>query len=168
MTNDEFIEFARQLDIEGFEILNKANKEYASEENKFDNFEGIADFMRRFNPRLAEMTAEDVGWIYRLKHIISQIKDVSLREDMRGREIDDLNYGRLIAGMRAERVAKDSEVRVTSGASQDSDAECMDNLTFPLPVRYCQRVTEFHFPHDWHSMLGSCYHCLGHNSSGIM
>ena len=102
MTNKEFTIFAKKMIEECFETMGFANQEYASEGNKFDNFEGIAEFMRRFNPRLKDITDVDVGWIYRLKHIISEIKGVSLREDMHGRHVDDINYGLLIAGMMAQ------------------------------------------------------------------
>jgi hypothetical protein len=99
MTNAEFTRFANNLVDEAFDTMGLANQEYASEGNKFDHFEGIAEFMRRFNPRLKDITAVDVAWVYRLKHMISEIKATSLREPMRGRNIDDLNYGLLIAGM---------------------------------------------------------------------
>src|SRR3990167_9921997 len=104
MDNKTFVDFSVDLANEALEVMDKAQYEYASSENRFDNFEGIAEFMRRFNPRMKDVTAEDIAWVYRLKHIVAEIKDVSLREDMRGRNIDDLNYGLLIAGMRHERV----------------------------------------------------------------
>ena len=98
----QFQEFREKLTEKRSEILIQANKEYAADDNKFENFELLAQIMR-LNPRLKEILPEDIGMIYRLKHIIAQIKDVSIREGMEGRIIDDLNYGELIAGMREER-----------------------------------------------------------------
>lgn len=100
----EFQTFREKLTAERSEILTQANQEYGADDNKFENFELLAMLMR-LNPRLKEILPEDVGWIFRLKHIIAQIKNVSIREGMEGRIIDDLNYGELIAGMREERLA---------------------------------------------------------------
>jgi hypothetical protein len=98
MTFDEFMEYCRSLDKQSEMTLLAANMEYATDENKFENFEGIADFMRRFNPRLSQITAVDVAMIYKLKHDISMMRG-SIREPMQNRVLDSLNYTKLIGGM---------------------------------------------------------------------
>ena len=105
MTQAEFMIFFRRISTECGEIMEKANQEYASDEEKFDNFVGIAEFFKRFNPRLAEITPHDVAAIYFLKHFISTVKGISNREDMEGRYKDAINYGYLMAGMHASGLA---------------------------------------------------------------
>lgn len=103
MDLDTFIEFSKKRDEKAYVILNQANDEYAKNTNKFENFDMIADF---FNAALPEFDGkfkpQHVAIIYFLKHFISIMKDVSIREDMSGRFIDAANYIRLIDGM-AER-----------------------------------------------------------------
>lgn len=99
MSNTEFTRYTNDLVNNALDIMGAANQEYASEEGRFDNFIAIAEFFRRTNPRLSQITPQDVAWIYRLKHMISVIKGVSIREDLSGRIMDDINYGLLISGM---------------------------------------------------------------------
>lgn len=89
-------------DEESYKVMGFANQEYASETDKFENFETIADFLRRVNPRLREITPQDVATIYLMKHLSSIIKGVSVREGMEGRYIDAMNYLRLHLGMGVE------------------------------------------------------------------
>ena len=106
---EAFDDLCEHIDTESRKVLNQAHQEYATDEDRYANFRMVARFIR-MHPKLAEMEvdelAEIVAWVYRLKHIISQIKGVSLREDMLGRTIDDINYGKLIAGLREERELK--------------------------------------------------------------
>lgn len=99
----EYDIWLQQFDSECSGISSIASQEYASNEDKFTNFNIVAHILR-LNPRLKDILPEDVAWVYRLKHIISRVKDVSIREDMRGRAIDDANYGKLIEAMREQRV----------------------------------------------------------------
>ena len=106
---EAFDDLCEHIDTESRKVLNQAHQEYATDEDRYANFRMVARFIR-MHPKLAEMEvdelAEIVAWVYRLKHIISQIKGVSLREGMLGRTIDDINYGKLIAGLREEREGK--------------------------------------------------------------
>lgn len=101
MTQAEFMAFFRRLTAECGGIMEQANQEYASDEEKFDNFVGIAEFFKRFNPRLKDITPHDVAGIYFLKHFISITKGISKREGMEGRYKDAINYQYLMAGMQS-------------------------------------------------------------------
>lgn len=126
MSAAAFSDYAETLVDKGFETMGLANQEYASEEGKFDNFIGIAEFMRRFNPRLKDITPQDVAWIYRMKHMVARIKGISLREDMEGRALDDQNYGLLIAGMEEADRRAGSTVYVSSDVKKSCD--CPDDI----------------------------------------
>lgn len=131
MTEKDFNVWSRALTDQAFEIMAKANQEYASEEGKFDNFQGIAEFCRRFNPRLKDITPQDVAWVYALKHIISVMKGISLREDLEGRVIDILNYTLMIGGMweadrRAEEVEPDPHPQCPATIVDDGVVICCD------------------------------------------
>lgn len=102
MLESAFIAICRDLDEEAYEIMSQASKEYASDEDKFANFKGVADFCRTFIPELDRIKPQHVALIFMLKHLISVSKGVSLREDMRGRHKDLQNYARLLFGMDEE------------------------------------------------------------------
>ena len=86
-----FLEFQADLDDEGHNILRAACQEYASEVDRLQNF-NVRAGMLGLTPR--QVLTNDLG-----KHILSIFKGVSLREPMRGRIIDAMNYLRLLAYM---------------------------------------------------------------------
>ena len=98
MNQEEFVTYAREITDKVIATMSLANKEYAREGDKFDNFNRIAAQLRR-NPDLANVTNVDVAKVYLLKHIDSLIGGVSLREPMEGRLIDIIAYVLLIGGM---------------------------------------------------------------------
>ena len=72
-------------------IMLQARREYASDEDPLQNFTQRAACLG-LTPR--QVLLSDM-----LKHVISMCKGVSLREPMRGRIIDAINYMRLLALM---------------------------------------------------------------------
>ena len=86
-----FKEFQLELDHEGHTIMEAAHQEYASEADRLQNF-NLRAGMGGLTPR--QVLTNDLG-----KHILSIFKGVSLREPMRGRIIDAMNYLRLLAYM---------------------------------------------------------------------
>lgn len=101
----EFFDYVESLDTRCNEILGLANREYASEDNKFYNFEVIASLMSQGGRKI---TPHDVASIYMLKHMFSIVRGVSKRETMEGRYIDAINYLKLMAGMsQTEKVDED-------------------------------------------------------------
>lgn len=122
MHPDEFAVFSQEIDQRSNKILVEANKEYASDEDKLENFKMLALLLKAYRPHLKDVSldilAEDVAWVYRLKHVIAQMKDVSVREDMLGRTIDDINYAKLLAALRKERLTPEKPIKLErSGTS---------------------------------------------------
>ena len=97
------MDVVRELNTEAEDTLDTANKEYATDDDKFNNFHITANILREMNPRLAQIEAEDVAFIFMMKHLFSICKGVSLREDMRGRFKDCLNYIHLIHGLHVDK-----------------------------------------------------------------
>ena len=101
------------MDDRAYKILGQANAEYAQSGNKFENFDMIAAFFNGACPEFeGKFGPKHVATVYFLKHFISILKGVSIREDMSGRYIDAINYLRLMAGIdeRAkERVLNDEQ-----------------------------------------------------------
>lgn len=75
------------LDDEAYRVMNGALWEYATEEDPLDNFKTIA--------RLLGVTPRQVLLVYFLKHVLSFVRGGTIREPMRGRRIDMMNYIRL-------------------------------------------------------------------------
>ena len=99
MNLKEFMVLVKGLNAEAEDTLDVANKEYATEESKFNNFELTAAILREMNPRLKDIEPEDIALIFMMKHLFSIAAGVSLREDMRGRYKDCLNYIHLHHGI---------------------------------------------------------------------
>lgn len=115
MNLEEFLAWCKAQDAETYKVLEQANSEYAAKGNKFENFDQIAAFFNAFFPEFNnQLRPQHIGAIYFLKHFISILKGVSIREDMAGRETDSLNYIRLIAGMnqRDREKAKPPEMKI--------------------------------------------------------
>lgn len=106
-TTERFMAFADDILAECRTVMSQGSQEYASADNKFDNFDRAARELRR-NERLADITAYDVALVYFRKHVDSIVGGVSLREDMRGRYIDAINYLLLLAGMQERDKERDS------------------------------------------------------------
>ena len=79
------------LDEETYITLTKAQKEYASGSDPFENFEVLG--------RVLGLPPRKVLAVYLLKHVVSLVKGVSLREPLRGRIIDAIGYLKLLAYM---------------------------------------------------------------------
>jgi hypothetical protein len=88
MISDLWLDIWKKLDVEAYELHKVARKEYATEDDIFHNFREQAA-MSGITPRQAILTAL-------AKHLISIQRDVSLREPMKGRYIDVMNYLRLL------------------------------------------------------------------------
>jgi hypothetical protein len=99
MNLKDFMELVRELNKEAEKTLDTANSEYATNDSKFNNFEVTAQILRAMCPRLSEIQPEDIALIFMMKHLFSIAKGVSLREDMRGRYKDCLNYIHLHHGI---------------------------------------------------------------------
>ena len=94
MKKESFYAYARRLIDECFFIMERADLEYASDDDKFANFKWQADAEGR--------TPEQVAITFFLKHVRALSRGVSIREPMEGRICDIINYALLIAGMRRE------------------------------------------------------------------
>lgn len=114
MNLQDFMGLVKELNLEAEDTLDIANSEYATNESKFNNFELTATVVRGMNERLANIQAEDIALIFMMKHLFSIAKGVSLREDMRGRYKDCLNYIHLHHGIWHEKkeAAKEQEMSV--------------------------------------------------------
>lgn len=99
MNLKDFMVLVKELNAEAEDTLDVANKEYATEESKFNNFALTASIISEMNPRLKDIQAEDIALIFMMKHLFSIAAGVSLREDMRGRYKDCLNYIHLHHGI---------------------------------------------------------------------
>jgi hypothetical protein len=98
MNYEEFNVFCQQLDKDSYDVMDKAKQEYASNAQRFSNFDHASQRLRR-NPRLTYIKPSDVALVFLDKHIDSLMSGISLREDIRGRIIDIINYMKLYAGM---------------------------------------------------------------------
>jgi len=94
MQKEEFYAYTREIIGKCFDIMHKADEEYATPGDKFANFKAQALMENR--------TPEQVAITFLLKHVRSLVNGVSLREPMEGRICDIINYVLLIAGMREE------------------------------------------------------------------
>lgn len=103
MNLTDFMSLVKQMNDDCEETLDQANKEYARDDDKFNNFEITAYILRNINPRLSEIQAEDIAFIFMMKHLFSIAKGVSIREEMYGRFKDCINYIHLIHGIHADR-----------------------------------------------------------------
>ena len=84
-------EFFEGLDRQAYAVLMNAEKEYASCSDSLENFHTVATML--------SLPSRTVACVYLMKHVNSICKGVSLREGMRGRIVDAMNYLRLIAYM---------------------------------------------------------------------
>jgi hypothetical protein len=109
MNLKDFMVIVKGLNEEAEDTLDVANSEYATDESKFNNFEITANILRAMNPRLSQIQPEDVALIFMMKHLFSIAKGVSLREDMRGRYKDCLNYIHLHHGIWNEKKQQSDE-----------------------------------------------------------
>lgn len=92
-----------EMNDECEQTLDQANREYATDVDKFNNFHVTAFILREINPRLKDIQAEDIAFIFMVKHLFSIAKGVSIREDMRGRFKDCINYIHLIHGIHVDK-----------------------------------------------------------------
>ena len=96
MTFQEFEDYQTLLLSAVKEICNTKGKEYANGEDRFGNFNRLADFL--------ELSNLTIAWIYTIKHIdslesyIKNERELS-EEKIEGRIIDIITYLTLIAGM---------------------------------------------------------------------
>ena len=130
----------KELNTEAEDTLDVANKEYATEESKFNNFELTASILREMNPRLKEIQPEDIALIFMMKHLFSIAAGISLREDMRGRYKDCLNYIHLHHGIYQEKRQQTQKVEIFEQVKADAMKRqkirkeypnLEDNTTFP-------------------------------------
>ncbi len=101
MNLQDFMGLIERFDDTCNTTLGIANKEYALEEEKFNNFKTIATILR-CTPRLKDIEPQDVALVFLMKHLISIMGGISIREDMRGRYVDVVNYMKLHYGMHVE------------------------------------------------------------------
>lgn len=99
MLKDEFYDYAHGVVDACFDIMYKADAEYATPQDKFANFKAQALMENR--------TPEQVAITFMLKHVRSLVNGVSIREPMEGRICDIINYVLLIGGMREETARAD-------------------------------------------------------------
>ena len=95
MLKSDFYDYARALIDQAFDILEKADVDYATVDDKLSNFKLQAQWQGT--------TPEQVCITFLLKHITTIAKGVSTREPMEGRIIDAINYLLLLAGIMHER-----------------------------------------------------------------
>lgn len=101
MNNEQLMKFFDVLLDECRSTLSIAAREYAEMEGRFSNFERSALALKR-NPRLLHITRGDVARVFLQKHIDSIMGGVSIREAMRGRIVDAINYLVLLGAMESE------------------------------------------------------------------
>mgnify|MGYP001564614031 CR=1 FL=1 len=94
MDKESFYAYAHEVIDKCFAIMEAADKEYASDADKFANFKWQGEAEGR--------TPEQIGITFMLKHVRSLSRGVSIREPMEGRICDIINYALLIGGMREE------------------------------------------------------------------
>lgn len=80
-----------KLDAEAYELMHKSEIEYGSSKDRLRNFNAIGEFLER--------PAREVLLVFFMKHVLSISTGISLREPMRGRVIDAMNYLRLLVLM---------------------------------------------------------------------
>ena len=144
MNLKDFMVLVKDLNAEAEDTLDVANKEYATEESKFNNFELTANIIREMNPRLKQIQAEDVALIFMMKHLFSIAAGVSLREDMRGRYKDCLNYIHLHHGIYQEKRQQSQKEQIPIEVSdtvkrpriREQYPNLEDNTAFPKEERF--------------------------------
>lgn len=107
MNLKQFGELVKDMNHQCEQTLIEANLEYATDEDKFNNFHVTAFVLREINPRLKEIQPEDIAFIFMMKHLFSIAKGVSIREDMTGRFKDCINYLHLIHGIHSDKSEED-------------------------------------------------------------
>ena len=122
MTLNDFMEVVRDTNRRAEDILDTANKEYARDDDKFNNFHVTAMILSNMNPRLKDIRAEDIALIFMLKHLFSVTKGVSLREGMEGRYLDLLNYIHLHHGITLDAQQQTDELHELENARQYAEA----------------------------------------------
>ena len=95
------------LDDETYITLKKAQEEYASCDNPFENFEVVG--------KILGISPREVLAVYLLKHVISLVRGVSLREPLRGRVIDAIGYLKLLAYMNYVEYMKSGDNKLGEG-----------------------------------------------------
>lgn len=118
MKSHELKTFATGLYVDCYDTLSKAGKEYAGGTDALDNFKLIASIVG-VEPR-------QVAFTYLMKHVISIGKGVSIREGMRGRVVDAINYLYIIAAL-----DKETEIDQTGDLSPVPDGRVS---TVPDPL----------------------------------
>lgn len=110
MKTEDFFTFMGEVNDEATQIMRAASVEYAADEDKFFNFRLVADILGQ-HPRLEDIPQDElthiVASVYFLKHVFSIVRNVSTREDMRGRYIDARNYLDLMHGIWDESFSPD-------------------------------------------------------------
>lgn len=133
------------------ETMRIANKEYARDEDKFDNFNRIAEQLRR-SKHLKNVTNVDVAKVYLLKHIDSLVKGVSIREPIEGRITDCIAYLLLMGGMMFEATSKAAPQPIEENADnyQEMGEHTTENAISPGTIvdMGCFNLSA-HAPHLW-------------------
>jgi hypothetical protein len=96
MTFKEFDDFQKDLLTEVEVMKSSKGKEYANSEDRFANFNRLADELGLKNYQ--------VGWVYTKKHLDSiahycKVGHIESTESIRGRFVDAICYLTLMAGM---------------------------------------------------------------------
>ncbi len=84
----DYVQNWRDLDAEAYAILDKAQQEYASDADRFENF--------RILSGLSGVPVRQVILLLMSKQLVSIQKGISIRESMKGRYCDVMNYLRLL------------------------------------------------------------------------
>ncbi len=87
-TKIDYVQNWRDLDAEAYAILDMAQQEYASQADRFENF--------RILSALSGVPVRQVILLLMSKHLVSIQKGISIRESMKGRYCDVMNYLRLL------------------------------------------------------------------------
>jgi preprotein translocase subunit SecA len=103
MTFEEFDEFQSEIIKECIRMRDSKGKEYANSENRFDNFNRLAEELG--------LTNIQVAWVYAAKHLDSIKQAIRTKqytgraEPLLGRFVDSIVYFTLIAGMIEEEIS---------------------------------------------------------------
>lgn len=124
-----FMTFVRETNKRCEETLRTANREYATEEDKFSNFHVTASILREINPRLKEIKSEDIAFIFMMKHLFSIAKGISLRESLQGRFDDCHNYLHLIHGIHVDK--KPEEIQAIHERIETTIARGIEDFNRP-------------------------------------
>lgn len=110
MTREEFTTFRGVLHRDATTVMNDGADEYATQKDMLFNFKQVASLINT-----PGVTSYTVACVYFLKHVFSIAREVSIREDMRGRFIDARNYIDLLAALW-------EEARGADGGGEKSEA----------------------------------------------